>query len=58
MFRITSLQLPMRLYVEPFTVHKRYALTLSRGTYTEATLAWVRIEEEGIEGWGRPVLSR
>jgi muconate cycloisomerase len=52
LFRITSLQLPMRLYVEPFTVHKRYALTLSRGTYTEATLAWVRIEEEGIEGWG------
>jgi L-alanine-DL-glutamate epimerase-like enolase superfamily enzyme len=42
----------MRLYVEPFTVHKRYALTLSRGTYTEATLAWVRVEEEGIEGWG------
>jgi L-alanine-DL-glutamate epimerase-like enolase superfamily enzyme len=42
----------MRLYVEPFTVHKRYALALSRGTYTEATLAWVRVEEEGIEGWG------
>jgi len=42
----------MRLYVEPFTVHKRYALTISRGTHSETTLAWVRIEEEGVEGWG------
>lgn len=42
----------MRFYVEAFTVHKRYALTISRGTYSEAALAWVRIEEEGIEGWG------
>lgn len=42
----------MRVEVETFTVHKRYPLTLSRGTQTETTLAWVRIEEEGVEGWG------
>ncbi len=42
----------MQIYVEPFTVHKRYALTISRGTHTDTTLAWVRVEQDGLEGWG------
>ncbi|MGQ9838405.1 MAG: dipeptide epimerase [Cyanobacteriota bacterium] len=42
----------MQIDVETFTVHKRYALTMSRGTHTDTTLAWVRIEQEGLEGWG------
>ncbi|ACK71976.1 Mandelate racemase/muconate lactonizing protein [Gloeothece citriformis PCC 7424] len=42
----------MELSVTPFTVHKRFALTISRGTSSENTNLWVRIEDQGIEGWG------
>ncbi|MEM9213721.1 MAG: dipeptide epimerase [Cyanobacteria bacterium P01_F01_bin.150] len=42
----------MRLQLESFTVHKRFALTISRGTTTQTTNVWVRIEQDGIEGWG------
>ncbi|MEN9231269.1 MAG: enolase C-terminal domain-like protein, partial [Thermostichus sp. DG02_5_bins_236] len=42
----------MQVDVETFTVRKRYALTISRGTHTDTTLAWVRIEQDGLEGWG------
>lgn len=42
----------MRLQFETFTVHKRFPLTISRGTYSESTSIWVRLEQEGIEGWG------
>lgn len=42
----------MRLQFETFTVHKRFPLTISRGTYSESTSLWIRIEQEGIEGWG------
>lgn len=42
----------MRLDIEPFTVNKRFPLTISRGTTTQTTNIWVRIEQEGIEGWG------
>ncbi len=42
----------MRIGVEIFTVHKRFPLTISRGTTTETTNVWVRVEQEGIEGWG------
>lgn len=42
----------MHISVETFTVHKRFALTISRGTTSQTTNVWVRIEHEGIEGWG------
>lgn len=42
----------MHLEFEPFTVHKRFPLTISRGTTTTNTNLWVRIAADGIEGWG------
>ncbi|HAJ62485.1 MAG TPA: dipeptide epimerase [Cyanobacteria bacterium UBA8543] len=42
----------MRIGVETFTVNKRFSLTISRGTTSQTTNLWVRVEEEGIEGWG------
>ncbi|HAC61947.1 MAG TPA: dipeptide epimerase [Cyanothece sp. UBA12306] len=42
----------MHLTFESFTVNKRFPLTISRGTYSENTNIWLRIESEGIEGWG------
>jgi L-alanine-DL-glutamate epimerase-like enolase superfamily enzyme len=42
----------MRLALETFTVHKRFPLTISRGTTSQTTNIWVRVEQQGIEGWG------
>lgn len=42
----------MQLRVQLFTVHKRFALTISRGTTAQTTNVWVVIEHNGIEGWG------
>ncbi|MDJ0730453.1 MAG: dipeptide epimerase [Crocosphaera sp.] len=42
----------MRLTIQPFTVHKRFPLTISRGTTAKNTNLWLKIESEGIEGWG------
>ncbi|NEQ99010.1 MAG: dipeptide epimerase [Cyanothece sp. SIO2G6] len=42
----------MRLQVQPFTIHKRFALTISRGTTAQSTNLWVRLEQDGVEGWG------
>lgn len=42
----------MRIGVETFTVNKRFPLTISRGTTSQTTNLWVRVEQEGIEGWG------
>lgn len=42
----------MQIHVETFAVHKRFPLTISRGTTTESTNVWVRVERDGIEGWG------
>ncbi|HEY9748446.1 MAG TPA: dipeptide epimerase [Allocoleopsis sp.] len=42
----------MRIQVETFTVHKRFPLTISRGTTAQTTNVWVRVEQDGIEGWG------
>ncbi|RZM79352.1 dipeptide epimerase [Leptolyngbya iicbica] len=42
----------MQISITPFTVHKRVALTISRGTAAESTNLWVRVQAEGIEGWG------
>lgn len=42
----------MQIEGETFTVHKRFALRISRGTTAQTTNLWVRLREEGIEGWG------
>lgn len=42
----------MQIQIQTFTVHKRFALTISRGTTAQTTNIWVRIEHDGIEGWG------
>jgi L-alanine-DL-glutamate epimerase-like enolase superfamily enzyme len=42
----------MQLTLEPFTVHKRFALTISRGTAQENTNLWLKISSDNIEGWG------
>ncbi|NJO79633.1 MAG: dipeptide epimerase [Cyanobacteria bacterium RM1_2_2] len=42
----------MRISLETFTVHKRVPLTISRGTTAESRNLWLRIEQDGIEGWG------
>lgn len=42
----------MRIGIESFTVHKRFPLTISRGTTSQTTNVWVRLEHQGVEGWG------
>ena len=42
----------MHLDFEEFTVNKRFPLTISRGTTAQTTNIWLRVREEGIEGWG------
>lgn len=42
----------MQIRIATFTVHKRFALTISRGTTAQTTNLWVRVEHDGIEGWG------
>jgi L-Ala-D/L-Glu epimerase len=42
----------MKLQLQTFTVNKRFPLTISRGTTRSTTNIWVRIEQDGIEGWG------
>lgn len=42
----------MEVSISPFTVHKRVALTISRGTHAQSTNLWVRILADDIEGWG------
>jgi L-Ala-D/L-Glu epimerase len=42
----------MKITAQPFTVHKRFALTISRGTTAQTTNVWVEIEQDGIVGWG------
>jgi len=42
----------MKIQTSTFTVNKRFALTISRGTTAQTTNIWVKIMEGGIEGWG------
>ena len=42
----------MHIRVESFTVNKRFPLTISRGTTAQTKNVLVRIEQDGIEGWG------
>jgi len=41
----------MKISLETFKVHKRFALKISRGSTAESTNVWVKIEQDGIEGW-------
>ncbi|WP_375514111.1 dipeptide epimerase [uncultured Nostoc sp.] len=42
----------MQININLFTVNKRFPLTISRGTTAQTTNVWVRISDDGIEGWG------
>ncbi len=42
----------MQIRVQPFTVHKRFPLTISRGTTAQSTNLWVEVEHAGLQGWG------
>ena len=42
----------MKIQVEIFTVNKRFPLTISRGTTAKTNNVWVKISQDGIEGWG------
>ncbi|MBD1823394.1 dipeptide epimerase [Cyanobacteria bacterium FACHB-DQ100] len=42
----------MQVQIQTFTVHKRFALKISRGTTAQTTNVWIKIEQDGIEGWG------
>lgn len=42
----------MKIQTNQFTVNKRFPLTISRGTTAQTTNTIVKIEENGIEGWG------
>jgi L-Ala-D/L-Glu epimerase len=42
----------MQIKVQLFTVQKRFALTISRGTTAATTNVFVRIDHDDITGWG------
>jgi L-Ala-D/L-Glu epimerase len=42
----------MELIVQTFTVQKKFALKISRGTTDRTTNLWLKIREDNIEGWG------
>ena len=46
----------MKASWEKLTVHPRYPFRISRGVRTEDTVVWLRVELEGIEGWGEACL--
>jgi len=42
----------MQILIESFTVRKRVPLTISRGTSSGSTNLWIRLQADGVEGWG------
>ncbi|PSB31980.1 dipeptide epimerase [Chlorogloea sp. CCALA 695] len=42
----------MQISIDLFTVNKRFPLTISRGTTAQTTNIWVKVSQDGIEGWG------
>ncbi|NES85029.1 MAG: dipeptide epimerase, partial [Moorea sp. SIO2B7] len=42
----------MQVKFDKFTVHKRFPLTISRGTTAQTTNIWVRLQHDSLEGWG------
>lgn len=49
---LTAIAKIMELTVETFTVHKKFALQISRGTTSQSTNIWLKVYHSGIEGWG------
>jgi L-Ala-D/L-Glu epimerase len=45
----------MDIQLHPYTVHKRFALTISRGTSSQNQNLAVEIVADGISGWGEAV---
>jgi L-Ala-D/L-Glu epimerase len=45
----------MQIQLHPYTVHKRFALTISRGTSSQNQNLAVEIVADGIAGWGEAV---
>ncbi|HEY9705477.1 MAG TPA: dipeptide epimerase, partial [Allocoleopsis sp.] len=45
----------MLINFTPFTVTKKVALTISRGTSAQNTNLWIKISSDDIEGWGESV---
>jgi L-Ala-D/L-Glu epimerase len=45
----------MQIRLHPYTVHKRFALTISRGTSSQNQNLAVEIIADGIAGWGEAV---
>jgi L-alanine-DL-glutamate epimerase-like enolase superfamily enzyme len=42
----------MDVTIQTFTVHKKFPLQISRGTTAKTTNIWLKLIEDGIEGWG------
>ncbi len=42
----------MKITVTTFTIHKKFALQISRGTTSQTTNIWLKIASDGVEGWG------
>jgi L-Ala-D/L-Glu epimerase len=45
----------MQIHLHPYTVHKRFVLTISRGTSSQNQNLAVEIVADGIAGWGEAV---
>lgn len=45
----------MELDVVYFSASKRFPLTISRGTTSQTTNLWIKLQHQGIEGWGEAV---
>lgn len=48
----TQQNIEMHISFDFFTIHKRFPLTISRGTTSQTTNLWIRVEQDGITGWG------
>ncbi|MEM8640897.1 MAG: dipeptide epimerase [Cyanobacteria bacterium P01_G01_bin.54] len=42
----------MQIQFQPFTVHKRFPLRISRGTTAQNTNLWIKVQAQQWEGWG------
>jgi L-alanine-DL-glutamate epimerase-like enolase superfamily enzyme len=48
----------MKLSHEILTLRTRHPFTIARGTHSEYRVVWVRLEHDGVEGWGEADPSR
>lgn len=42
----------MQLSAEFFKIHKKIPLTISRGTVASSANLWIKVESDGVQGWG------